>query len=98
LQDYLTQLGYIYFTLITNTVRIHQAAFAPTLSSACIKWAKAHVDELDATLARQTGRLDPKSEERRACVQGVKEHAGLLAEVGIDFGSLVGRGVMGGET
>jgi len=96
LQDYLSQLGYIYFTLITNTVRIHQASFAPALSSACVKWAKEHVDDFNAVLARQMAKLDSHSDEWRTCMQRAREHAGLLEEVGIDFGVLVGRGVAAG--
>ncbi|KAI9717212.1 MAG: exocyst complex component exo84 [Chrysothrix sp. TS-e1954] len=93
LHQYLFQLSYIYFTLIRNTVSIFQSCFSATVASACIKWAKQHVDDFNLILSRQISTLEPGGEEWTYCLDRAREHAGLLAEVGIDFRHLIGKGL-----
>jgi hypothetical protein len=44
LPDYIFQISYIYFTVIKNTVDMFQKCFPQQLMSACVKWAKEHVE------------------------------------------------------
>ena len=63
------------------------------MASACIRWAKGHVDDFNIVLRQQLGKLDAASEERRYCLETSREHATLLSDVGIDFRNLVGKGL-----
>ena len=58
--------------------------------SACVKWAKQRLDDFNHLLAKQLGSVRPGSETWRDCVGRAREHAGLMAEVGLDFRDLVG--------
>ena len=96
LHQYMYQVSFTCFTMIRNTVRIYQACFPQNTTSACVRWAKRHVDEFNALLARQVNRLPKENEERNACMDTVKAHAEMLGEVSIDFRNLVGQGVEDG--
>lgn len=57
--------------------------------SACVRWAKAHVDGFNELLGRQLGSFDRHSEIWRECVQTAKQQAELMSEVGLDFKGMV---------
>jgi hypothetical protein len=59
--------------------------------SACVKWAKGHVDDFNALLQRQLSSVDSGSETYKACMARAHEHAAMLSEVGLDFKDLVGN-------
>jgi exocyst complex component 8 len=59
--------------------------------SACVKWAKFHVDDFNALLERQLSSVDEKSETYKACMERAQLHASMLSEVGFDFKDFVGR-------
>jgi hypothetical protein len=65
--------------------------------SACIKWAKAHVDEFNALLERQLSSVDKNGETYNACMERARSHASMLNEVGIDFKDLVGAPVVSSD-
>jgi hypothetical protein len=93
LPDYIFQISFIYFTLIKNTVDIYQKCFPQVLMSACVKWAKEHVDAFNVIVARQLSSVDSQSAVYQECMEQAYEHAGMLSEVGLDFKDLVGKGV-----
>ncbi|KAH6614131.1 Cullin repeat-like-containing domain protein [Boeremia exigua] len=102
LPDYIFQLSSIYFLALRNTVATFQSCFPPPLMSACVKWAKEHVDRFNVVLERQLSSVEREGETWRECLGLAQEHAGLLREVGLDFSELVGRGgeeglLIGGE-
>lgn len=65
--------------------------------SACVKWAKEHVDAFNKILARQLSSVEEGSKLWQDCMDQALEHAGMLTEVGLDFKELVGRGGDGME-
>jgi hypothetical protein len=65
--------------------------------SACVKWAKEHVDGFNGILARQLSSVDSRSQIWADCMGRAREHAQLLVDVGLDFKDLIGRGVEGWE-
>jgi hypothetical protein len=93
LHHYIFQISYVYFTIIKNTVLIYQACFPPLMMSACVKWAKEHVDGFNALLARQMNSVDQDSLVWTECMNRAKEHADMMSEVGLDFTELVGKGI-----
>lgn len=93
IHQYIYQISFVYFTLIKNTVSIYQQCFAPLMMSACVKWAKEHVDGFNVILARQLSSVKSDSPVWAECMERAKEHAMLLLEVGLDFKDLIGRGV-----
>ncbi|EFW13693.1 exocyst complex component exo84 [Coccidioides posadasii str. Silveira] len=86
---YIFQVSFIYFTMIKNTIGIYQQCFPSNMTSACIKWAKGHLDAFNATLSRQLSSVEPDSQIWVRCMDIVHEHAGTLAEVGVDFKNLI---------
>jgi hypothetical protein len=60
------------------------------MMSACVKWAKAHIDQFNELLARQLSGFDRAGEVWNESIATAKEQAELMAEVGLDFKSLVG--------
>ncbi|KAF2744234.1 hypothetical protein M011DRAFT_449702 [Sporormia fimetaria CBS 119925] len=90
LVDYIFQLSFIYFTIIKNTVDIYQKCFPQTLVSACVKWAKEHVDEFNRILSRQLSSVEREGPLWKRCLEQAREHAEMLSEVGLDFSELVG--------
>jgi hypothetical protein len=67
------------------------------MMSACVKWAKEHVDGFNVILARQLSSVNPESPVWADCLERAKEHAMLLLEVGLDFKDLVGKGIETGS-
>jgi hypothetical protein len=65
--------------------------------SACIKWAKFHVDEFNALLSRQLSSVDKDGETYNACMERARLHASMLNEVGIDFKDLVGEPIVNAD-
>lgn len=61
--------------------------------SACVKWAKEHVDHFNVILKRQLSSVDREGEMWKQCLELTQEHAAMLREVGLDFSELVGNGV-----
>lgn len=65
--------------------------------SACVKWAKEHVDQFNIILKRQLSSVEEDSKVRTECMDLAHEHARMLKDVGLDFSELVGSGVGEGE-
>jgi len=97
LHQYIYQISFIYFTVIRNTVSIYQTCFPPVMMSACVKWAKEHVDDFNILLARQLSSVDTGSQTWEECMECTRQHASMLAEVGLDFKDLIGKGVEDGQ-
>ena len=98
LPTYVFAVTYIYFTLIRNTMSIYQACFPSVMSSAAVKWAKEHLEQLNAILVRQMkGSIEKGSETWETCLDILGEHEKLLVEVGLDFRGVVGRGLRDDE-
>jgi hypothetical protein len=93
LDNYIWEISFVYFTIIRNTVSCFQACFPPPMMSACVKWAKEEVDAFNGILGRQLSGEKEGSEAWGRCMDTAKEHAALLAEVGLDFRNLVGQNV-----
>ena len=68
------------------------------MMSACVKWAKEHVDDFNRILARQLSSLDQESNLWKECMDQAHQHAAMLMEVGLDFKDFVGVQVVDGET
>ncbi|KAF2188373.1 hypothetical protein K469DRAFT_703883 [Zopfia rhizophila CBS 207.26] len=92
LTDYIYQISFIYFTIIKNTVAIYQSCFPQVLMSACVKWAKEHVDAFNVIVARQLSSVDQESPLWKECMDQAHAHAAMLVEVGLDFKELIGKG------
>jgi hypothetical protein len=97
LPDYIFQISYIYFTVIKNTVEMFQKCFPQQLMSACVQWAKEHVDQFNILLKRQLSSVDEGGKLWTECMDLAHEHARTLKTVGLDFTELVGRGVREGD-
>ncbi|CAN9218778.1 unnamed protein product [Alternaria alternata] len=95
LPDYIFQTSYIYFTIIKNTVDMFQKCFPQQLMSACVKWAKEHIDQFNILLKRQLSSVDEGGNVWNECLRLAHEHAEMLREVGLDFTELVGNGIGG---
>jgi hypothetical protein len=93
LEQYIWEISFVYFTIIRNTVSCFQACFPPPMMSACVKWAMEEVDAFNAILARQLSGEKEGSETWTRCMNTSKDHAGMLAEVGMDFRNLVGQNI-----
>ena len=93
LASYLFQLAWITFTLLKNTIGVYQGAFSQPMGSAVVKWAKEHTEAFSRVLERHVSRLERGSEERTRVLEGVRGASGQLREVGVDFGTLVERGL-----
>ena len=91
LDSYIYQLSFIYFTSIKDTVLIYQACFPMSMMSACVKWAKEHVDQFNTLLRRQLSSVDSESETYKACMETALAHADMLSEAGLDFRNMIGR-------
>ncbi|KAF2708895.1 hypothetical protein K504DRAFT_433537 [Pleomassaria siparia CBS 279.74] len=93
LPDYIFQISFIYFTIIKNTVDIYQKCFPQVLMSACVKWAKEHVDAFNVILARQLSSVDQRSPLWTECMDQAHDHAAMLRDVGFDFTDLIGKNI-----
>ncbi|KAL8895305.1 MAG: hypothetical protein Q9207_008221 [Kuettlingeria erythrocarpa] len=89
LRDYIYQVSFVYFTLMKNTVRIYQQCFPPLMMSACVKWAKEHLDSFNVILSRQLSSVQRGSPTWNECMDQAREHAMMVDEVGLDFKELV---------
>lgn len=94
---YIFQISFVYFTLIKNTIGIYQQCFPGVMSSACIKWAKHHLDDFNALLTRQLSSVQRGTSVWQKCIDIVREYASLLTQVGVDFTDLVAKGLEEGE-
>lgn len=65
--------------------------------SACVKWAKEHVDQFNILLKRQLSSVEEDGKLWSECMNLAHEHARTLKEVGLDFSELVGSGVREGQ-
>lgn len=90
LHHHIFQISFVYFTLIRNTVSIYQQCFPPLMMSACVKWAKEHLDEFNRILASQLSNVQRDSPTWTECMERAREHAKMIDEVGLDFKDLVG--------
>ncbi|KAL4973295.1 exocyst complex component exo84 [Aspergillus desertorum] len=90
---YIFQISFVYFTLIKNTISTYQQCFPSVMTSACIKWAKHHIDGFNVLLTRQLSSIQRGTTVWQKCIDTVHEQAGLLAEVGVDFRDLVAKGL-----
>ena len=63
------------------------------MMSACVKWAKEHLDGFNVILTRQLSSVQVGSPVWQECRERAKEHAGIMNEVGLEFRSLVGVGL-----
>ncbi|KAJ4322739.1 exocyst complex component exo84 [Neodidymelliopsis sp. IMI 364377] len=97
LPDYIFQISYIYFLIIKNTVSTFQTCFPQPLMSACVKWAKEHVDHFNVILKRQLSSVERDGETWNQCLKLAQEHASMLKEVELDFSELVGSGIADAE-
>lgn len=95
LHQYIWEVSFVYFTIIRNTVSTFQMCFPPLLMSACVKWAKEQVDTFNAILARQLSSTPQDGEVWKKCMDQANEHAKMLADVGLDFRGMIGRGSSG---
>lgn len=89
LRDYIFQVSFVYFTLMKNTISIYQQCFPPLMMSACVKWAKEHLDGFNVILSRQLSSVQRGSQTWNECMEQAKEHAMMVDEVGLDFKELV---------
>ena len=94
---YIFQISFVYFTLVKNTISIYQQCFPSAMSSASIKWAKQHMDDFNTLLTRQLSSVQRGTSVWDKCMAIVREYAGLLTQVGVDFTDLVARGLEEGE-
>ena len=60
------------------------------MMSACVKWAKEHLDGFNVLLSRQLSSVEGGSPIWQDCIDRAKEHATTMNEVGLDFKELVG--------
>lgn len=63
------------------------------LTSACVKWAKEHIDDFNAILYRQLSSVQRGTSVWTKCMDIVDEHAAMLTEVGVDFRDFIGKGL-----
>ncbi|EQL02669.1 hypothetical protein G6O67_000844 [Ophiocordyceps sinensis] len=90
---YIWQLSFSYFTIIHNTMQCFQSCFPPPMMSACVKWAKEEVEAFNSILARQLSSTERGGPVWTQCVERAREHSEKLSQVGLDFQSLVCRGL-----
>jgi hypothetical protein len=72
-----------------------QKCFPQQLMSACVKWAKEHIDQFNVLLKRQLSSVDEGGNVWNECLRLAHEHAEMLKEVGLDFTELIGSGIGG---
>ena len=60
------------------------------MMSACVKWAKEHLDAFNRVLASQLSNVQRDSPTWTECMERAREHAKMMDEVGLDFKELVG--------
>ncbi|KAK3649138.1 exocyst complex component exo84 [Elasticomyces elasticus] len=94
LAPYLHALSFTTFTLLVHTFRTYALAFpAPGSGSAVVAWGMERVGEFNGVLGRQMDGVLRGGEVWEECVEVVRGQVGVLAEVGVDFSGVVGKGV-----
>ena len=94
LYRYIFQVSYVYFTIIKNTVLIYQTCFSPIMMSACVKWAKEHLETFNRILNRQLSSVENGGKVWRECMDVVwSQERQYLGEAGLDFREIIGRGL-----
>lgn len=91
LHKYVFQISYVYCTIVRNTVSIYQVCFPPLMMSACIKWAKEHLEQLNVTLVRQLSSVERGGTIWNECLELIWEHEASLKNVGLDFHEVIGK-------
>jgi exocyst complex component 8 len=71
-------------------VQVYQNCFPPSMTSACVSWAKRHVDDFNVILMRQLSSVDASSQEWQDCMDQARAHAAMLSVVGMDFRNSIG--------
>lgn len=67
------------------------------MMSACVRWAMEEVEAFNGILARQLSSTERGGPVWTRCLERAREHAQKLADVGLDFKDMVGRGLGGPE-
>lgn len=93
LHKYIFQVSYVYFTIVKNSAHIYQTCFSQLMMSACIKWTKEHLEQLNVTLVRQLSSVERGSTVWNECLELIWEHEAPLKSVGLDFHEIVGKGL-----
>lgn len=65
------------------------------MMSACVVWAKGHLDGFNMVLERGLSSVPVGGDVWQECLGRAREMAGMLDEVGLDFRGLVGVGLEG---
>ncbi|EEY14817.1 exocyst complex component EXO84 [Verticillium alfalfae VaMs.102] len=91
LHQYIWEISFCYFTLIKNTVTVYQSCFPPPMMSTCVKWAKEEVEAFNLILSRQLSSTERDGKVWSECMNRAQKHASMLAEVGLDFKTMVGQ-------
>jgi len=60
------------------------------MMSACVKWAKQHVDDFNVILLRQLSSVEEGSDTWNECMERARLHANMLSEAGLDFKDFIG--------
>jgi len=90
---YVTQLAYVYFTLIRNSIEVFTQCFPPSMTSAVVVWAKTELDKFNQALTRALSGVEKGGEVWREGLTRSRELASGLLEVGVDFEGMVGAGL-----
>ncbi|KAK5696580.1 exocyst complex component exo84 [Elasticomyces elasticus] len=94
LPPFLHALAFTTFTLLVHTFRTYALAFpAPGSGSAVVAWGMERVGEFNGVLKRQMEGVVRGGAGWEECEGVVREQALCLAEVGVDFSGVVGKGV-----
>lgn len=93
LQHYITQMSFIYFTLMKNTVAVYQQCFPTIMMSAVVVWAKERLDDFNGVLKRGLESVEVGGLVEKECLEVARGHAGMMGEVGLEFTHLVGVGL-----
>lgn len=87
---YIYQISFIYFNIIKDTALIYQQCFPMVMMSACVKWAKEHVDGFNRILERQLSSVPEDGDVYKQCMERALIHCEMLAEAGLDFKDMIG--------
>lgn len=91
---HITNISYVCFTLVKNTVATYTQCFPPSMTSACVVWAKAELDKFNKALGRALSGVEEGGEVWKKGLERARELAGGLKEVGVDFEGMVGEGLV----
>lgn len=84
---YISQIALVRFTLVRNTAEVFLECFGNGGSSAMVKWAREEIWGFVELFRRQLEGVEEDGKEgvKRRCEEVVREHAGMLVEVGLDL-------------